>query len=99
LGSFLIFISRRNASSLDMRLLDASNLTGNLVLVYREAFPLLWVINRFSILFVIPVYNVLSWQRKIYTIQSLFAGAAIDSIIAPFYLIPTIGKITMHCFV
>jgi hypothetical protein len=74
-----------------MCLLNASNFTGNLALVYREAFPLLWVINRFPILFVMPVYNVLSQQRKIYTIQSLFARAAIDFIIATLYLIATIG--------
>jgi len=80
-----------------MHLLEASNFTGNLALVYREAVPLLWVINRFPILFVMPVYNVLSRQRKMYTIQSLFDGAAIDSIISFFLLDPQYRR-NAHAF-
>jgi hypothetical protein len=65
LGCFLIFISRRSAAALGMHLLAAKSSTGNLALVYLDAVPLLCVINRFSILFVMPVYSVLSRQRRI----------------------------------
>jgi hypothetical protein len=77
-GVLLIFISRRSASVLDINLLAAISAAGSLALVYREAVPLLCAINRRAILFVVPVYSVLSRQRRIYTTHFLSADLYVD---------------------
>jgi hypothetical protein len=80
-GNFLIFISSRSAFPFDIGLLFINNFTGNLARVYLEALPSLCGISRFLILFVVPVYNVLSLHRKMYTIQNLFTGVSFGFII------------------